>query len=69
MIVWIGETFNLAIRILPCALSHRRLSRTCPSIAVISNAFVIALRKARIVLSSSVLCWMLSKENELCYAV
>jgi hypothetical protein len=50
------------------ALSHRRLRGTCPSVAVISNAFVIAVRKARIVLWSSALCWMLSKENELCYA-
>jgi hypothetical protein len=63
------ETFNLAISIVLCTLSHRRLRGAWPSIATISNAFVIALREARMLLSSSVLCWMRSKENELCYAI
>lgn len=69
MMIWTFETLNLAIGILPCVLSHRRLRRACPRIAKISDAFVIAPGRAGIALSSSVLCWMLSKENELCYAV
>jgi hypothetical protein len=56
MMVWTFETLNLATGIMPCVQSHRRLRRACPSIAKISDAFVIGPGRAGIVLSSSVLC-------------
>jgi hypothetical protein len=46
MIVLICETLNVAILIKLCGLSHRRVRRGCPSIGVISNAFVIGPGKA-----------------------
>jgi hypothetical protein len=46
MIVCKFETLNLAIGIMPCALTHRRLRRALPSTAVISDAFVFGPRRA-----------------------
>jgi hypothetical protein len=67
-IVWTFETLNLAIVIMQCGVSHRCLRRPSPRIAKSSDAFVIGPGRAGIALSWSVLCWMLSKENELSYA-